>query len=328
MLFETKKGLFENSICVISCKIHIAIVNEPFLQYIKDGKKTIESRFTENIISPYHNTTEGDIVCMKAAAKPIDSIFYIGVQQFFENTQKNFSVIRNKYSREICAMDDEFWVSRKTKKYISLLEIRNPLILKKTFDIGKKDKRGWVTFENEQYKKIILVAGKIGSGKTFWANKIAEKYGCDHVTFSDYIKYLCGQRKMEINRPNLQIIGNEIVSTDDKKEKFIYYLVNCAVEKKNDTIIIDGLRHPNILEYIKRKYKNTYLIYVECNEEQRRKNISGRGNEISGVEIDNTENYSVELKEKANCIINYNEDTSAEIEKINELFPSDFLFDF
>lgn len=328
MLIETKKGLFENNICVISGKIHIAIVNEPFLQYIKDGKKTIESRFTENIISPYYNTTEGDIVCMKAAAKPIDSIFYIGFQQFYENSQKIFSMIRNKYSLEICAINDEFWVSRKAKKYISLLEIKNPLVLKKTFDIGKKDKRGWVTLENEKYKKIILIAGKIGSGKTFWANKIAEKYSCDHVTFSDYIKYLCSQRKLEINRPNLQIIGNEIVLTDIAKEKFIYYLLNCAVEKKSDTIIIDGLRHLSVLEYIKRRYTNSYLIYVECTEEQRRKNISSRGNEITRFEMDKTESFLMDLKEKANYIINYNEDTNAEIEKIRGLFPSNFLFDF
>ena len=52
MLDVIRKGLLENGI-VVKNNVHVAIVNEPFLGYIKNGKKTIESRFTKNKIAPY-----------------------------------------------------------------------------------------------------------------------------------------------------------------------------------------------------------------------------------------------------------------------------------
>src|SRR5260370_23796787 len=57
--------------------IHIAVMVEPFLSYILDGTKTIESRFSKNLIPPYRRITPGDLVFLNASP---------GVAAFFAST--------------------------------------------------------------------------------------------------------------------------------------------------------------------------------------------------------------------------------------------------
>lgn len=42
--------------------IHLGIFSEPYLSYMLDGKKTIESRFSKKKIMPYNRITKEDIV--------------------------------------------------------------------------------------------------------------------------------------------------------------------------------------------------------------------------------------------------------------------------
>jgi hypothetical protein len=41
---------------------------EPYLGYILEGKKTIESRFSKPLIPPYRRVALGDVVLLKAGA--------------------------------------------------------------------------------------------------------------------------------------------------------------------------------------------------------------------------------------------------------------------
>ena len=45
--------------------IHLAIFVEPYLTYVLDGKKTVESRFSINRSPPYKKVKSGDIVFVK-----------------------------------------------------------------------------------------------------------------------------------------------------------------------------------------------------------------------------------------------------------------------
>ena len=48
--------------------VHLAILLEPYLQYILDGTKTVESRFSKNRIAPYNMVEPGDVVLLKKVA--------------------------------------------------------------------------------------------------------------------------------------------------------------------------------------------------------------------------------------------------------------------
>ena len=58
--------------------IHLAVVNEPYLQFILQGKKTIESRFAMHRAAPYRQISPGDIVLMKSAGQAVQSYFIAG----------------------------------------------------------------------------------------------------------------------------------------------------------------------------------------------------------------------------------------------------------
>src|SRR5688572_10035738 len=46
-------------------RIHLAVFIEPYLEFVLDGTKTVESRFSINRCVPFERANEGDIVLLK-----------------------------------------------------------------------------------------------------------------------------------------------------------------------------------------------------------------------------------------------------------------------
>jgi ASC-1-like (ASCH) protein len=44
---------------------------EPYLQFILDGQKTVESRFSANRSAPYQQVGKGDVVLLKRTGGPV-----------------------------------------------------------------------------------------------------------------------------------------------------------------------------------------------------------------------------------------------------------------
>jgi dephospho-CoA kinase/ASC-1-like (ASCH) protein len=307
MLTSLKRILFQDR-GMIKNGLHLAIIDQPFLDLILSGNKKIETRFSVKKHAPYQKVAKGDIVFFKEPSKPIIGYFTVKNTEYYNS---NLNEIKIKYSNDICSFaDPEFWEKRKEKKYVSLIWIDE---IKKInpFDIKKKDRRGWVSFEEKKYKYVLLISGKICSGKSYWVKRISEHFNCDHVSFSSYIKYLCQKNNKEINRKNLQEMGTYAVASDI--EKFIYYLFNCCIEIKSDTLIIDGLRHKKVFEEIKKKYYNTKIIYINCPENIRKERIIKRdGVYISINDTHSTENEYDELLRLSSYIINNNQQVCSE----------------
>src|SRR5215210_2794220 len=57
-----------------SCGIHLAVFVEPFLDYVLDGSKTVESRFSVNRCAPFGKVSPGDMVLLKRAGGPVVGI--------------------------------------------------------------------------------------------------------------------------------------------------------------------------------------------------------------------------------------------------------------
>ncbi|MFI3163495.1 MAG: ASCH domain-containing protein [Bacillota bacterium] len=257
--------------------IHLSIVNQPFLDYILNGKKTIESRFTMNRCSPYKKIKRGDIVFIKDSGKKIVAYFIVRSVEFYENQGGVFNEIKSLYSEDICGYDETFWEQREHKKYISLIWI-DKVVRIEPFSIEKKDKRAWVDFKIRKPKMLILISGEIGAGKTFYATRLAKQYKTQRNSFSDYIKFICKNKNMEITRQNLQLIGQDIILNDF--ENFMKYCMVTAAISNNDLGIIDGLRHVKVLNFFKYNIPNTILVYVDTEYNRRCKNITNRDGKI------------------------------------------------
>ena len=60
--------------------LHLAVLVQPYLDFILDGQKTIESRFSIRPIPPYRRVESGDIVLLKASGGPIVGAFFVALR--------------------------------------------------------------------------------------------------------------------------------------------------------------------------------------------------------------------------------------------------------
>ena len=63
--------------------LHLGIFTEPYLTYMLEGKKTIESRFSKNKILPYNQISKDDIVIVKKSSGNVVAYFTIKDVLFF-----------------------------------------------------------------------------------------------------------------------------------------------------------------------------------------------------------------------------------------------------
>lgn len=120
--------------------IHLAVMVEPFLRYILDGTKTIETRFSKNLIAPYRRIAPGDLVFLKAG--PVVASFRAASVECVDLNDYERVRLRECYSKEICA-DDEFWDQRDDRNYATLIGIEDVQRLTPVA-VPKHDRRGWL----------------------------------------------------------------------------------------------------------------------------------------------------------------------------------------
>lgn len=96
--------------------VHVAIFSEPYLTFLLNGSKKVESRFSINKISPYGRVFNGDIVLVKKGGGPVVALFIAGEIKFFSGLNiKKLKIIEDQYAKEICSEADPlFWKNRES----------------------------------------------------------------------------------------------------------------------------------------------------------------------------------------------------------------------
>ena len=135
--------------------IHLAIFVEPYLSYILEGKKTIESRFGVTRRAPYRKVREGDILILKRSGGPVQGICEVSQVWFYELDKENRGTIEKDFAAALCAQDPSFWRDRKCASFATLMRIRNVRPLR-PFNIPKKDRRGWIHFSGQDLAQDAL----------------------------------------------------------------------------------------------------------------------------------------------------------------------------
>lgn len=138
-----KKQLANNDIDKFkSKKVHLGIFSEPYLTYMLEGKKTIESRFSKNKIAPYNQVTKDDIIIVKKSSGNVVGYFTIKDVLFFDLNTVSIEKIKLKYNKQLC-VDETFWINKKNSNYATLIII-DKLIKLKPFHINKKGIQTWI----------------------------------------------------------------------------------------------------------------------------------------------------------------------------------------
>jgi hypothetical protein len=123
--------------------IHLAVFVQPFLEYLLDGRKTIESRFSAIRCAPFGRVAAGDLILVKASGGPVVGVAEIGETWSYRLDPESWKQIRRDFTAALCAQDPAFWESRQHATFATLLRIRRVERLSPV-PWRKRDRRGWV----------------------------------------------------------------------------------------------------------------------------------------------------------------------------------------
>jgi ASC-1-like (ASCH) protein len=126
--------------------LHLAIFVEPYLRYILEGKKTVESRFSERRVAPYESVRRDDVILLKKSGGPIVGLCQATDIWYYELDPQSWRNIRTGFSKMLCAQDPDFWNQRKSAEFATLIRLTNVLKIN-PFKYVKSDRRGWVVLK-------------------------------------------------------------------------------------------------------------------------------------------------------------------------------------
>jgi dephospho-CoA kinase len=140
---------------------------------------------------------------------------------------------------------------------------------------------------------VLGFAGKIASGKSAVSRKIADALGWPYVSFGNYVRTIARQRGLDESRQTLQKIGAALIK--DNCEQFCWSVLDQADWNPGQPLIIDGLRHIEVVETLRRIISPFILrvIYIEVTDDVRESRLSEEGildsEQLSQIELHSTE---------------------------------------
>lgn len=126
--------------------LHLAILQQPYLDLISAGTKTIESRFNTKRAAPFGKVAVGDLVLLKGSGQPVTNYFFAASAESIDLSETPIEEVRRRYAEGICAQDEEaFWQGKAASSYCTLVEVGERGAMP-PLSVVKRDQRGWVTF--------------------------------------------------------------------------------------------------------------------------------------------------------------------------------------
>jgi len=133
--------------------IHLAIFVEPYLRFILDRTKTIESRFSRNGCAPFERVSRGDVLLLKRSSGPIVGLCTVSEVWDYRLTPGTLSDIRDRFGTAICPQKG-FWEDRREAAFATLIGVDDAQTLPE-LTIPKKDRRGWVVLKDLRVPELL-----------------------------------------------------------------------------------------------------------------------------------------------------------------------------
>lgn len=136
---------------------HLGIFAEPYLTFILDGSKTIESRFASSRCPPFRVVERGDVLLVKAVGGPV--VAFAEVQRAWylaHPTAQDVDELARQYGRELRDDVPGFWCSRRAAAYLSILSLGAVHKLVRPLECPKRDRRGWVVLSSVPAQRTLF----------------------------------------------------------------------------------------------------------------------------------------------------------------------------
>ncbi|GGG59562.1 AAA family ATPase [Hymenobacter glacieicola] len=140
---------------------------------------------------------------------------------------------------------------------------------------------------------IIAFSGKIGSGKSSVSAAVADVLNLPWVSFGDYVRKQARAQELEPTREHLQDLGQKLLRAD--AEAFCKAVLSQTPDWENG-IVVDGVRHSDVLHIIKRLINQQQLIHIhlELNEPLREARVISREGVVEECEQIRMNNHPTE----------------------------------
>ena len=129
-------------------QLHLAIFVEPYLTFILDGKKTVESRFSCVRCAPFDKVRANDLILLKRSGGAVAGICRVEAAWFYKINRDVLTEIRHNFAAQICPAESGFWSERAASSYATLISLVD-VVRVPEFRIKKRDRRGWVTIASQ-----------------------------------------------------------------------------------------------------------------------------------------------------------------------------------
>ncbi len=120
---------------------------------------------------------------------------------------------------------------------------------------------------------LLGITGHMGSGKSFAADYIAQRYHCCNFRLSGKMREIAKELQIDATRDFLQGIGKFMRDFDD--DVWVRYVSN-QIQSSESPVVIDDIRRANEITYLKRL--GFKFIRLESDSSVRKKRIEKRGN--------------------------------------------------
>jgi len=281
--------------------LHLAILVEPYLQFILEGRKTVESRFAVRRCAPYECVQRGDVVLLKRSGGPIVGLCEIADAWFYRLDPRSWSTIRQEFTQALCAQDPAFWQTRQHASFATLMRLQHVRPLT-PLPCAKRDRRGWVILQrpaaplplwSAQKPLVLASAGRISSGKSTLSTHVASALGWPQVSFGDYVRQVAQRRGLDDSRAVLQEVGATLIAQG--WEGFCHAVLGQGAWVPGQPLIVEGIRHAEALAVLRQLVapSELRLVFIAVNEPTRAARLGQRGmperETLPGVEAHSTE---------------------------------------
>ncbi len=157
---------------------------------------------------------------------------------------------------------------------------------------------------------VFIVSGRVAVGKTTISDALASALGVSRTGFGDEVRARAAAAGREATREVLQEIGEHLVATDP--HGFCAAVLARGNYRPGAGLVIDGIRHVDVLELVQRMVAPDRLVHVhvESSDQVRQDRLKARSRPgdaaiLADMEMHSTERQVIEgLPQRADIIVN------------------------
>jgi hypothetical protein len=150
-LFTTLDGILANT---VTNGIHLGVFVEPYLTFVLEGKKTVESRFSVNRHAPYEQVHTGDLLLLKRSSGPICGLCRVSHVWYYRLDPSSWAEIEQQ-AAALCMDESSFWVKKRSASFATLMRIQDVVPIPE-LSIDKLDPRSWVVLKDAKRQGTLI----------------------------------------------------------------------------------------------------------------------------------------------------------------------------